>query len=162
MTHTTLHLQQGRTPPDLTRFDVKRRVEPDVRGTAATVAVLGSSHYVGVPAIDSYELCSCRPLEGHSVETIPLECGFDRRIKVERGGIAVETSLDGRPLATFPGPDDVTVAYRFGPDAYTTVDVSDDAVETYHTYPEFDLALRSRTTFETASTRRSRPIQTDD
>jgi len=162
MTHTTLHLQQGRTPPDLASFDVRRRAEPSVRGTATTVAVLGSSHYVGVPAIGYYELCSCRPLEGPSVETIPLERGFERHVAFDHGGLAVETSLDGQPLAAFPGPEDVTVAYRFGPDAYTTVDVNDEAIETYHTYPEFDLALRSQTTFEMVSDRRSRPIPTDD
>ena len=48
------------------------------------------------------------------------------------------------------------MAYRFGPDASTTIEVEGGAIETYHTYPEFDLALFTRTTIETVPDGRHR------
>ena len=149
MIHQTLQFRHARKPPDLDRHDVLRRDEVTLLDEPATVAIIGSSHYVGVPSIEYYELCSCRPIEGSNVTEVPLETGVDRRMRLEGDDLAVETEIEGRPLRAFPGTDEASVAYRFAPDAYTTVDVDDGTIETYHTYPEFDLALFTRTVFET-------------
>jgi hypothetical protein len=149
MIHDTLQFRHARKPPDLDRHDVLRRDEVTMLDEPATVAVIGSSHYVGVPSLDYYELCSCRPIEGSNVTEVPLETGVDRRVRLEGDDLTVETEIEGRPLASFPGPEGTSVAYRFAPEAYTTVDVDDGAIETYHTYPEFDLALFTRTVLET-------------
>jgi hypothetical protein len=156
MTHSTLHLAQSRAPPDLNDLDVRRRFESTVLGNPATVAVIGSSHYVGVPSIGFHELCSCRPIEGSNVTVVPLERGVEREVGFEGEGLVAVTRVEGRPLRAFPGTEDPSVAYRFGPDAYTTIDVDDGTIETYHTYPEFDLALFTRTTIETVPDERHR------
>jgi hypothetical protein len=155
MTHSTLYLDHSRTPPEIDALDIKRRVEPTLFGEPAVVAVIGSSHYVGVPAIDYHELCSCRRLDRSRVETLALGRSLNRRVRFEHDRLAVETRVAGRPLSAFPGPEGTTVAHRFGPDAYTTVTVDERAIETYHTYPEFDLALYTETAFERVPAARS-------
>ncbi|WP_436926382.1 hypothetical protein [Halosimplex amylolyticum] len=72
-----------------------------------------------------------------------------RRIDYAVDGLRCTTVVERRPLAAFPAEGTFDLAYRFGPDAVTTVDVLADGYETYHTYPEFDLALYTRTVFET-------------
>lgn len=162
MTHTELLFKHARTPPDLGEFDVKHRAEGTVLGESATVAILGSSHYVGLPAIEYHELCSCQPIDSETTIPLPRRTAIDKTRSFEADELAVETTIEGRPLDAFPGPDTATVSYRFGSRAYTTVDLTDGGIETYHTYPEFDLALFSRTVFESLPRLNPHPVPTDD
>jgi hypothetical protein len=59
-----------------------------------------------------------------------------------------ETLVERRPLAAFPAEESFDLAYWFDDDAVTTIDLRSDGYETYHTYPEFDLALYTRTVFD--------------
>lgn len=64
------------------------------------------------------------------------------------GSVGVTTTITREPLSAFPGPEPFEIAYRFGPRAYTTIDCrSPTTYETYHTYPEYDLALYSEHEF---------------
>lgn len=143
--HTELRFAHLPSRPDLSALDVKCTVERSLAGATATLAVIGSSHYVGSTDLGFHELCSCRAVDAPDVAVLPLESGLDRTVTVERDDLRAETVVEGRPLAAFPGPADADVAWRFGPEAYTTIDSRGDGYETYHTYPERDLALYTRT-----------------
>lgn len=85
------------------------------------------------------------------VRQVPLEPGVERTVTTTTGAVRARTTLAGHPLDAFPTDREFDVHYRFGPDAVTTVDLEDDRFETFHTYPEFDLAVRSETVLSPAS-----------
>jgi len=89
------------------------------------------------------------PDDGPSADVDGQDAGDGpARIRFESGGLCCETVVDRRPLSAFPDGASFDLSYRFGADAVTTVDVGTDRYETYHTYPEFDLALYTCTVFE--------------
>ena len=118
-------------------------------GAQATFEVIGSSHRVVVPALEFYELSSCAPVENATGTEISLVTAGDRReITHETDRLRCVTTVDRLPLADFDADESFDLSYRFGPDAVTTVDVGDRQFETYHTYPEHELAVYSQTVFE--------------
>lgn len=147
-----LHFAYATTAPSLEPFDVKTIHPDDVAGRPGAFAVIGESHYVGVPALDFHEVCSCEPLSGERVRAVALEPGAERTFSFESERLDARTRAAVRPLDAFPGSEHADVAHRFGPDAWTTVRVRDDGYETYHTYPEYDLALYTDTRLSPRST----------
>jgi len=166
MTAETLQFVHGDAPPadDVRVFDSLSR---ELLGAEFTFRVVGSSHYVSAPGFDFHELSTCDPVDADGATTLRLDgptvsgagsseaaadstdgVGGRRRLTYAADGLACATLVERRPLAAFPADGAFDVSYRFGPDAYTTIDIGADGYETYHTYPEFDLALFTRTTFE--------------
>ena len=147
----TLHFAYAAEAPTMASFDVKE-VAP---GTL-----------LGAPALGFHELCSCRSLPGASL-SVALVPGLRRVFETEVGEVRVETEAAVTGLDAFPGADGADVAFRFDPGAWTTIDVGVDAgedgavavdngghagerghdagYETYHTYPEYDLAVYTAT-----------------
>lgn len=166
-----LHFAYATTAPDLSAFDVKRVVPSTLLGEPAALTVIGESHYVGVPALDFHEVCSCRPTAGESADVsavTPLERGVEREVSFDSDRLRVETRAEVRPIADFPGASDADAAFRFGPDAWTTIELGaagptaasaetastgtdreaspgTATYETYHTYPERGLAVYTET-----------------
>jgi hypothetical protein len=154
MPRDTLQFAHSTRPPtsDVRVFDVRRT---EFLGAEFTFRVVGSSHYVSAPAYDFHELSSCEPVDAPEVTTVPLNpAGESRRLEFETDGFACETVVEPRPLSAFPWDREFDVAYAFDEDAFTAIDLGEAAFETYHTYPEFDLAVYSRTAFE-------RPLPTE-
>ncbi|MFC6976854.1 hypothetical protein ACFQL1_22530 [Halomicroarcula sp. GCM10025709] len=146
MTRETLTFVHSSTPPtdEVTVFD---ELTQPFLGTEFRFRVIGSSHYVSAPEYDFYELSSCDPVESTGA-TIPLKDGGERRrLDHETDGIRCETVLEHRPLASFPAGESFDLSYWFGQDAVTAIALDKDGYETYHTYPEYDLTLYSRTRF---------------
>ncbi|MFH5801481.1 hypothetical protein [Haladaptatus sp. CMAA 1911] len=159
-TPTTLYFGYTNATPDIASLDVKT-VHPDtLLGYPAAFTVIGESHYVGFPALGFHELCSCRSLPSETTYETPLSPAVEREFRFDGDHIGATTLVAGRPIDAFPGPEAATVAYRFGPEAWTTILVTDSGYETYHTYPEHELALYTETTL----TRRNTPPEspTDD
>ncbi|WP_276302453.1 DUF2617 family protein [Halorussus lipolyticus] len=159
---TRLHFAYATSEPNLDAFDVKRAVPSELLGEPAVLTVIGESHYVGVPALDFHEVCSCKPLESgvsaaDSTAQTPLERGVTREFSFESDLLRVETDAEVRAIEEFPGPESADAAFRFGPDAWTTIELGagrqSDAgasdprasYETYHTYPEYGLAVYTLT-----------------
>jgi hypothetical protein len=133
-------------------------------GTQATFEVIGSSHRVSVPALSFYELSSCATVENATGTQVTLTPdGERRRITHETDRLRCVTTVERLPLAAFDWADDSSdwaggpsndaddsfdLSYQFGPEAVTAVDIDDRAFETYHTYPEHDLTVYSRSRFE--------------
>lgn len=146
MHDTTLRFVHSTAPPatDVRVFDAATQ---SVLGAPFTFRVVGSSHYVSAPAYDFHELSSCEPVSAPATE-IDLDSGQRRRVLTfENDAVAARTVVERRPLAAFPGDASFDLAYEFGPDAVTAIDVREDGYVTYHTYPEFDLALYTATRF---------------
>lgn len=141
-----LHFAYASSAPSLEPFDVKTVHPDELAGSPGAFAVIGESHYVGVPALGFHEVCSCEPLSGERVRTIPLDFGVERTLSFETDRLDVRTRAAVRPLDAFPGDDAADVAYRFAPGAWTTIEIGDAEYETYHTYPELDVALYTETT----------------
>lgn len=155
MTRNTIQFLHDDTPPttDVTVYDSLTR---QFLGAEFTFRVVGSSHYVTAPAYDFYELSSCERVR--AATRVELDPSLGRQtLTYEADGLRCETVLDRQPLATFfdddPTDSSFDLSHEFEPDAVTTIDVGDDWFETYHTYPEFDLTLFSRTTFESVPDR---------
>jgi len=157
MTRSTLQFVHSTNPPstDLRIFD---SLTTHVLGTSFTFRIIGSSHYVSAPAYDFHELSSCEPVPGKDVETIHLDgpqqdtthgcTATATTLEYETERLHCETMIERRTLDAFPAEASFDLAYWFEEDAATTIDIGADGYETYHTYPEFDLALYTRTTFE--------------
>jgi len=146
MTTTELHFAYTTEPPDFDDFDVKTVTTTTLCDAPATVAVVGQSHVVTAPSIDYHEVCSCVSL-AETAETIRLESGTAETVRVARERVVAETRLVVEPLSAFPGSEGTTTGYRFAPDAWTTVTIRNDGTgyETYHTYPERDVAVYTET-----------------
>ncbi|WP_136688932.1 DUF2617 family protein [Halorhabdus amylolytica] len=156
MTRSTLQFVHSTEPPsiDLQVFD---SLTTRVLGTSFTFRVIGSSHYISAPAYDFHELVSCEQLSGDAGERIALDgpqqdsdghSSTAISLEYETERVRCETKIERRPLATFPADATFDLAYWFEEDAATTVTIGATGYETYHTYPEFDLALYTRTSFE--------------
>lgn len=84
----------------------------------------------------------------------PLNDALERSFSFENEQCSAATTIETR---AFDGLSDeqtrnADAAYRFGPDAWTTITVETDAYETYHTYPERDLTVYTRTRIISEST----------
>lgn len=79
------------------------------------------------------------------VRHIPLRPGVERAVTSIVGEVQAETVVEGLSLQAFPAERPFDIGYRFGVDAVTAIVIDGDRFETYHTYPEFDLALHSIT-----------------
>ena len=145
---TELHVAYPRKPPDFERFDVKALTPETLLGEPCTVAVVGQSHVVTAPDLGYHEVCSCLPQPVDASETVALDPGVTARVRTGDGReTTATTDLAVRPLDAFPAPDEATIAYRFGPEAWTTVSLAAGrrSYETYHTYPERDVVVHTTT-----------------
>ncbi|WP_254521977.1 DUF2617 family protein [Natrinema caseinilyticum] len=170
MTGETLQFVHADRPPEVGDVRVFDSLTRQFLGTAFTFRIIGSSHYVSAPDYGFYELSTCEPAPsgGNGGTVVPLEPDRpSRRLAFETDALRCVTVVEHRPLAAFPpdrceaGWSDFDLAYAFDgdPEAVTTIEIGEDSYETYHTYPEFDLALYTRTAFtriDGASTRERR------
>jgi|AntDeeMinimDraft_4_1070355.scaffolds.fasta_scaffold03221_3 hypothetical protein len=160
MTPTTqLYLAYFPDTPSLDEFDVKQIEQREFLGSDGTFTVIGSSHYIAIPELEYHEILSCKPLTREEVKTISLEHGYNDTFTHEACTVTVETFIEAQKLSEFPGPDVFDISYRFAPDAYTTIGfIDENTYETYHTYPEHDLAIYTKTKL----TKRSNTVQVNN
>ncbi|WP_226482364.1 DUF2617 family protein [Natrinema amylolyticum] len=160
MSRETLQFVHTDRPPATDGVRVFDSLTRPFLGTEFTFRIIGSSHYVSAPEYGFHELSTCDPAPVASREgtAIPLETGRpSRRLAFETDALRCVTRIEHRPLSAFPrdrylsrpGSFDLAYAFDGDPDAVTTIEIDADGYETYHTYPEFDLALYTRTVFAT-------------
>lgn len=122
--------------------DVKAETTGDLLGTSADFLVIGDSHAVRAPELDYFEVCSCRPVADG--RRLPLEPDTDAAF-VHEGRVRARTRVESLSLDAFDPDENYDVVHRFDARAWTAVRVSDGGYETFHTYPERALTLRTRT-----------------
>ena len=147
-----LYFEYGRTRPALDTLEVKTVHPDELCGRPAVFTIIGESHYVGLPRLGFHELCSCKPLSTDPTYETSLSTAVDREFHFGNERLDATTVVRGQPIDAFPDPNEATVAYRFGPRAWTSVTVDGGGYETYHTYPEYELALHTATTITAATT----------
>ncbi|PSQ45835.1 hypothetical protein BRD17_00505 [Halobacteriales archaeon SW_7_68_16] len=117
-----------------------------VMGTTATIRVIGSSHYLAAPDLGLYELCSCRPIAPASDGVaVAVDAREGTTIDHRTDAATVETTVETRPIESFPATATFDVAHRFDAHAYTALHATEAGYCTYHTYPEFDACLHTET-----------------
>ncbi|ELZ95914.1 hypothetical protein C440_06477 [Haloferax mucosum ATCC BAA-1512] len=144
---TALYFGYASEVPNLASVEVKTVHPATLVDSPAVFTVIGESHYVGLPSLEFHELCSCKPLPSEQTHETPLVADAEHEFRFESDHLDAHTTVEGKSLDEFPGPNESSISYRFGPDAWTTIRVepSGSGYETYHTYPEYDLALYTRT-----------------
>lgn len=158
MVRDTLRFVHADRPPATEKLRVFDSQTRPFLGAEFTFRIVGSSHYISAPAYEFYELSACdpAPTAGYEWTSIPLDPDrSSRRLGFETDALRCETVVDHRPLSAFPHdrfqtrPESFDLAYAFDgdPEAVTTIELGSDGYETYHTYPEFDLAIVTRTVF---------------
>lgn len=163
MTVNTLYLAQFDDDQPLTAYDIKQRDRRQFLGRDWTFTIIGSSHYISCPDLEYYELLSCEPVENTAAKSIQLSVGTNHMTTYTTASLRVETFIEGRPLGEFPDPEQFELTYQFGDDAYTTINrLGQRVYETYHTYPEHDLALYTQAVFFDESTGSSTQSTADD
>lgn len=141
-------------PPALDDVQVFERESFDIGDVTFKFRIIGASHYISAPTIDYHEITSCRPVDVRArvKETFPLEeTEQEETFTYEADGVTAQITADVSPLSAFPVEKSHDLAYRFDPMAYTTIDLVENGYETYHTYPEIDIAVYTRTTFDRLS-----------
>lgn len=140
-----LYFAYTQTPPPFDRFDIKKLVSVELCGRPATLTIIGASHYIGSRRLGFHELCSCTPLASEPMASVSLLEPVDRSFAFENERLSASTAVETRALADRPEADNADVAYRFGPDAWTMIILTTNGYETYHTYPEYECTLYTRT-----------------
>lgn len=164
MTTERLYISYPDRPAYPDTLDIKTEQTVELLGTAFQLRIIGNSHFITSSALGFAELISCEPLGETPVAEVPLQRGHHETISADVGAVALDTTIRCLPFDAFPRDQQFTVRYRFDEDAYTAIAVSPDsgAYTTYHTYPEYDLAVYTESRLTTrADTRqhgRDRPV----
>jgi hypothetical protein len=143
-----LHFAVGGRRPEVPGMEVFDRLETTLLAAPVEVSVIGSSHFLAAPELDFYETASCKPVRAPGATSLALSRDLDTEVTFETDTVAGRSVARGEPLATFPDDRPFDLRYDFGERAVTAIDVYDDGLETYHTYPEFDLSLYTETRLE--------------
>lgn len=151
--HQQLHLAYFDSQPDIAAFDVKDVFNREFFGVDFVFRVIGDSHYIEAPEIEYYELFSCKPIQDEAAVTVDLTVGERERVVHTNDSVSVKTNIIGKPLTAFDKNNVFDVKYRFETDAFTTIKcVSENTYNTYHTYPEYNLALHTENTLTNTNT----------
>jgi hypothetical protein len=143
-----LYLAYPTSKPNIATFDIKAQERKQFLNTSFRFNVIGNSHCITAESIGFCEILSCEPIDVDVLRTIPLNKTTEEQNKYKINGRNVSVTIKGKPLSTFPNPETQDISYKFAEDAYTTITtLSESVYETYHTYPEYDLALYTKNVF---------------
>lgn len=148
LSQSVLRFGVGSTPPERSDIRVFDTLDTTFVGESFTFDVIGSSHYIHSGTCGFYELCSCNPMEDDDfhVCTLDLDEETSRELAFcTDSGLECRTTVDVRPLCETAGKESADLYYEFSEEAYTAIQIGDDWYDTYHTYPEHELVVQTRT-----------------
>jgi hypothetical protein len=138
----------GSSPPTSSDIKVFDTLDTTFVGEPFTFDVIGSSHYIHSGTCGFYELCSCNSMEDDEFHV----CTVDFNEKTSRelaystdSGLECRTTIDVRPLRETPGEESSDLYHEFAEGAYTAILIGEDRYDTFHTYPEHDIVVQTRT-----------------
>ena len=137
----------GTRPAAPSEMQVYETMERTFLGREFVFEIIGQSHHIRSRDGAFHELCSCVPpdhLDAERTTAVDLTLGNEVALCIDDGGMRYRASVSLISLDDFPRKR-YDLAHRFAPDAYTAIDLSPPFFETYHTYPERDLTVRTRT-----------------
>lgn len=145
-----LHFGFATRRPSIQGLQVFDTLETDLLDEPFSFNVIGSSHFVYSEPLGFYEVSSCKSIDDGDVHTLRLSTDMAGEFAFEAEGVACTVEVSADDLAAFPADRDYDLAYEFSPEAHTAIaiDGADPGYETYHTYPEHDLTVYTRTRLE--------------
>lgn len=159
--YDTLYFYLSEDEPDRESLNVYESLECKFLGVPFEFNIIGSSHYIRSEAYGFHELASCeKDAAGSSSDIISLALSDEEHTRSYpyAGSLSRQTQLHSHdincrvvvkdyPLSEFDATANYDVSYKFEENAYTAISIGESQYETWHTYPEFDLALYTRTEF---------------
>lgn len=149
--HDTLRFSFTEEKPELHDTTIQNTIYTsktvEFFGQTFVFNIIGSSHYIYCKDIPYYEISSCKSVNASNVHSIELTKDFSLQFTFESPKIQAETQLKTYDLSEFDTTKTYDLIYKFAEDAYTAIDIRDTSYVTWHTYPEFNLALFTETNF---------------
>jgi hypothetical protein len=143
----TLHFGFSADPPTIQDVEVYDRIEREFLDAPFVFEVIGASHHIYSTTKGFYEVSSCRTVEDGDTYDLQLGSGIDREFAFAVEGLECRTGVWTESLSAFPDDRTFDVSHDFGADAVTAIAVGDRHYDTYHTYPEHDQTLCTRSVF---------------
>lgn len=157
MNHDVLHFGYEITDPD--RLNVYDETTIAVGGADCSVAIIGSSHCVRAPSAGFAEIVSCDRAAVSDGRAIDLREERGATVEYESDAVACTTTISVDPIERFPAEQSFDLRYNFAERAVTAVDAADRGYETWHTYPEHDCAVFTKTVFDRLGPRDDRSAE---
>lgn len=145
--HDTLHFGFSAEPPTIHDVEVYDRLEREFLGAPFVFEVIGASHHIYSAVRGFHEVSSCRTVEDGDTYDLQLGTGIDREFAFAVEGLECRTGVWTEPLSAFPAEERFDLRHDFGRDAVTAIEIGDHHYDTYHTYPEHDQTLCTRSVF---------------
>lgn len=138
----------GSFPPERSDIRVFDTLDTTFVGEPFTFDVIGSSHYIHSETCGFYELCSCNPMEDDEFHVCILDLDEETSRELAfrtDSGLECRTTVDVHSLRETSSEESVDLYYEFSEGAYTAIQIGDDWYDTYHTYPEYEMVVQTRT-----------------
>lgn len=149
--HNTLRFGVNTEKPTLQSTSIEdtiyAKTETEFIGQNFVFNIIGSSHYIYCKDIPYYEISSCKSVKASSVCSIKLTTDINLQFTFESADITSKIKAKSYSIDKFDKEKKYDLKYKFAEDAYTAIDLRDTSYITWHTYPEFNLALLTETTF---------------
>lgn len=145
--HDVLYFGFSTEPPTIRDATVHDRLERRFLDVPFQFEVLGSSHHVYSTSLGFHEVSSSEPVEGGDVYGLELAAGIDREFAFGTGPVQARAAVWTAAPSAVPDDRSCTIRHEFDGGRVTAIDVGDRYYETYHAYPDAELAVRSRTVF---------------
>lgn len=149
--HNALRFGVNNEEPEIQSTTIEDTIYSNIKkeflGHEFVFNIIGSSHYIYCDNISYYEISSCEPVDASSIYTVQIDRDIDLEFSFESESVDTNTEVKSYDLDKFVKNKEYDLKYKFCEDAYTTINIENQSYTTWHTYPEFDLALFTRTNF---------------
>lgn len=152
--NSTLYFSVGNAPIHLQGTTISEQTYEkktiSLCGTQFEMRIIGFSHHIRSSAFDFVEVLSCIPLSvrGHTPTVIDLHEQKTRHVEYETKQLTAQLSIEVRKGMPNRSSIESDLHHRFAEDAHTIISASVDSYETWHTYPELNTTVYSRTTIQ--------------
>jgi hypothetical protein len=152
VSYDRLHFAVSPNQPKMHGVTTYARLEKEFLDRAFVFSIIGQSHYIYTATDSFHEVCSCLPLavdsDGAATDDISLHHGRESTFNATIDGLVARTNVTVESIEEFSESRKWSLAYRFAPDAFTTISIGTSEYTTWHTYPDLGVAVHTRTVFE--------------
>jgi hypothetical protein len=149
MTHDSdvLYFGFSTEPPTLGDDAVRTRIQRQLLGVPFRFEVLDASLHVYSTALGFHQVTSRRPIEGDDVDVYQFDpaAGIDHEFAFSAGPVQIRTAVWTTAPAMSGADFDHDIHHDRDDGSVVAVGVGERSYETYHSVPDRDRTLRSRT-----------------
>jgi hypothetical protein len=144
MDYSTLYFEVGTKTPTLSELQVFAESSEVINGYEFTFRIIGSSHYISGPR-NYTEVAACKQITDNNGHEFSMNDPINSTIHAGAETLDARTKIESHSLSEFDSDREYTLSYKFGKDAYTAIEITENGYTTYHTYPEFETLLWTHT-----------------